>query len=129
MAVGLITTFLANRWLDTVGGTAFTTIAGSFIKLHLGDPGAAAATNPSTNTTRVSATWGAAAAGSKAISNTPTWAAWANGNETISHISDWDAITAGNAVFTAALTVSKAVTNGDTLTLATLTFALTPLAA
>lgn len=129
MAVGLITVFLANRWLDTVGGTAFTTIAGSFIKLHTADPGAAAATAPSANTTRVSATWSAASAGSKAISNTPTWATWASGSETISHISDWDAITTGNAVFTAALTVSKAVTNGDTLTLATLTFALTPLAA
>lgn len=129
MAVGLIAVFLANRWLDTVGGTAFTTIAASFIKLHTADPGAAAATAASANTTRVSATWAAASAGSKAISNTPTWASWASGSETISHISDWDASTAGNAVFTAALTVAKAVTNGDTLTLATLTFALTPIAA
>jgi hypothetical protein len=129
MAVGLITVFTANRLLDAIGGTAFTTVAGSFIKLHTADPGAAAATAPSANTTRVSATWNAAASGSKTISNTPTWATWASGSETISHISDWDAITTGNAVFTAALTASKAVTNGDTLTLTSLSIALTPLAA
>lgn len=129
MAVGLITTFTANRWLDTVGGTAFTTIAGSFIKLFLGDPGASASTNASTNTTRVAATWNSAASGSKSISNTPTWAAWANGNETISHIADFDASTAGNAVFTAVLTASRSVVNGDTLTLSSLSISIAPLAA
>lgn len=129
MAVGMSATGLANKWLDMLGGTAFTAPAGSFIKLHTADPGATAVTAPSANTTRVSATWGAAAAGSKAMSNTPTWASWAAGSETISHISEWDTVTGGLFLFSAALTVAKAVTNGDTLTLATLTFALTPIAA
>lgn len=128
MAVGMIAAH-ANAWLNMLSGTAYTAPAGSFIKLHTADPGAAAATAPSANTTRVAATWAAAAAGSKAINNTPTWASWASGTETITHISEWDASTVGNAIFTAVLTASKTVTNGDTLTLSSLTFALTPIAA
>jgi hypothetical protein len=131
MATGMAATTLANKWLDLIGGTAFTTPAGSFIKLHnnTGDPGAAAANNVSGTTTRVAATWSAASAGSKAMSNTPTWASWAGGSETVGYISEWDAITTGNFLFSAALTTPKAMTNGDTLTLSTLTFALTPIAA
>lgn len=129
MTVGLAATTLANKWLDMLSGTAFTAPAGSFIKLHTADPGAAGATAASANTTRVAATWSAASAGSKAMSNTPSWASWASGSETLSHISSWDASTAGNFLFSAALTASKAVTNGDTFSLTSLTFALTPIAA
>jgi hypothetical protein len=129
MAVGLSGTNLANKWLDMLSGTAFTAPAGSFVKLHTADPGAAGATAASANTTRVSASWSAASAGSKAMSNTPTWAAWASGSETESHISSWDASTAGNFLFSVVLTTPKSVTNGDTFTLSTLTFALTPVAA
>jgi hypothetical protein len=131
MAVGL-SVGLAGAWLNTIRSVAFTTIAGAFIKLHTADPGAAAATAPSANTTRVSATFGAASGSgpvSIALSNTPTWASWASGSETISHISDWDASTAGTFEFSAALTASKAVANGDTLTLTSLSVSLAPIAA
>jgi len=129
VTVGLSAVNLANKWLDMLGGTAFTAPAGSFVKLHTADPGASGATAASANTTRVAATWSAASAGSKAISNTPTWASWAAGNETISHVSFWDASTAGNFLYSVALTTPKAVTNGDTFTLSSHTHALTPIAA
>jgi len=122
MTVG-IAAASANSALDTLMNS-------SFIKLHTGDPGAAGAGNASANTTRVAATFTSAAAGSKAITTTlPVWATWAAGNETISHISYWSASTAGTFWGSVALTASKAVANGDTLTLNTLTSSITPIAA
>jgi len=122
MTVG-IAAASANSLLDTLLTT-------NYIKLHTGDPGAAGATAASANTTRVVATFAAASGGSKALNGTlPAWAAWAAGNETITHISIWDAITAGNFKLSVALTTGKAVTNGDTLTLNTLTATLSPIAA
>lgn len=130
MAVGMHGVNLANKWLDMLGGTAFTAPATPAVKLHTADPGGAATTAPSANTTRVALTWAAASGGSKAITSTfPSWASWASGPETLTHISVWDSTTAGNFLFSAALTTSKAITNGDTFTLSSLTFALTPLAA
>lgn len=129
MTVGLNTTNLAHQWLNWLRGVATTAPAGTFVRLHLGDPGAAGTSNGSTNTTRVAATFSAAAGGAIALSNTPTWASWANGAETISHISVWDAASAGNFLFSVALTSSKAITNGDTFTLTTLGFSLAPIAA
>ncbi len=130
MTVGLAATTLANKWLDMLGGTAFTAPAGTFVKLHTGDPGAAGTSNASANTTRPALSWAAASAGSKAIQATlPVWSAWASGSETLTHISVWDASTAGNFLYSVALTASKPVTNGDTVTLASHTHALTPIAA
>lgn len=130
MTVGMSTANLANKWLDMLGATAFTAPTNTYVKLHTADPGSAGTTAASANTTRVILAWSAASSGSKAITSTlPSWASWASGTETISHISVWDNLTAGNFLFSAALTVSKTVTNGDTLNLLTLSFALTPLAA
>jgi hypothetical protein len=132
MAVGMAATTLADKWLNMLSGTAFTTPPGSFIALHTnaGDPGAAGTAHASSVTTRVAATWSASATGSKAMSNTPTWASWAGtSGEIVSYISEWDAITTGNFQFSATLTTPKTLTTGDTLTLSTLTFALTPIAA
>lgn len=130
MTVGLHTTNLANKLLDALSNTNPSLGATPHVKVHTGDPGSAGTSNASAETTRKALTWAAAASGSKAITTTlPSWATWSAGSETISHISVWDASTAGNFLFSAALTVSKAITNGDTLNLTTLTFALTPLAA
>ncbi len=132
MATGLAA-YLANGWLNTIrggaAGSSFTAPAAVYTKLHLGDPGAAAATSPSTNTTRVATTFGAASAGALALSNTPTWSSWANGTEVISHVSVWDASTAGNFLLSGALTSSKTVQNGDTLTITSFAVSLAPLAA
>lgn len=129
MAVGLSAANLANSWLNMLRGTAFTAPAGTFVKLHTADPGASGATAASANTTRVAATFSAASGGVLTMSNSPAWASWASGSETISHISVWDASTAGNFLYSVALTVAKAVTNGDTFTLSSHTFTLTPVAA
>lgn len=130
MTTGLHAANLANRWLDMLAGTAFTAPGTTAVKLHTGDPGSAGTSNASAETTRKALTWSAASAGSKAITSTlPQWATWAAGNETLTHISVWDSTTAGNFMFSAALTVSKSITNGDTLNLTSLTFAFTPIAA
>lgn len=130
MAVGLSAANLANKWLDMLAGTAFTAPAASAVKLHTGDPGSAGTSNASSVTTRPTVTWGAASAGSKAMTNTPSWATWAGTNgEVVTHISGWDATSSGNFLFSAALTASKTVNTGDTLNLTSLTFAFTPIAA
>lgn len=128
MTAGLSATNLANKWLDMLAGTAFTAPAAFFVKLHTGDPGSAGANNASAVTTRQSVTWSAASGGSKSESASPT--AWSmTATETISFVSFWDASTAGNFLGSAALTTSRSVISGDTLTLTTLTIALSPIAA
>jgi hypothetical protein len=122
MTVGLSST-TANAMLDGQLGTVY-------VKLHTGDPGASGTANASANTTRVQSTRASASAGSQAQTGTaPSWASWASGSETISHISLWSASTAGTFLGSAALTASKSIVNGDTLTLSSLTASLTPIAA
>ena len=133
MAVGLSSTNLADAWLNVLRGTTFTGVAGEFVKLHTGDPGAAAANAASANTTRVTMTW-AAPAGTDPrhidlTGTAPAWAAWASGTETISHISIWSASTAGTFYLSITLTTPRTVNNGDTLTLTSAAVSLTPIAA
>jgi len=125
MTVGIITA-VANGLLNTFRGTAYTAPAGTYVKLHTADPGAAGTNAASAVTTRQQATFTASTVGSLVLSNTPTFSMTAT--ETITHISVWDASTAGNILWTAALTTSKAVVNTDTLTFSGITFSLTPLA-
>jgi hypothetical protein len=127
MTVGLATTTLANNWLNMLRAVAFTAPAGTFIKLHTADPGVAGATAPSAVTTRVAATFSAAATGAIALSNAPAFSMTAT--ETISHISIWDAVTVGNFLASGALTTPRSVINTDTLTFNTLSISLAPLAA
>jgi len=132
MGVGL-SPALANDLLNTIrgggAGVTYTAPAVEALKLHIGDPGVAGTTTPSTNTTRVALTRGASAAGVIALSNAPTWSSWANGNETISHLSEWDSVTVGRFQLSLVLAVAKAVANGDTLTVTSISISLAPLAA
>lgn len=106
----------------------FTAPATMFVELHTADPGAAGTTSVAAVTTRSAATFNASTTGSAlSLSNTPTWSMTTT--ETISHIAVWSASTAGTFYFSAALSVSKSVNNGDTLNLTTLGFSLTPQAA
>lgn len=127
MTAGLSAANLANKWLDMLGATAFTAPPAFYVKLHTGDPGASGASNASAVTTRQSVSWAAASGGSKSQSGTPSWSMTAS--ETISHVSFWDASSAGNFLGSAAATTPRAVVNGDTLNLNTLTIAFTPIAA
>jgi hypothetical protein len=132
MTTGISTANLANKWLDMIGGTAFTAPAASYVQTHTADPGAAGTTSPTTGANagvRKAVTWGLAAAGSKAMTGTPSWASWDGGSVTISHISAWDALSAGNFLFSGALAAGQAITNGSTFNLTSLSVALTPLAA
>lgn len=133
MAVGLSGVNLANAWLNVISGTTFTGAVGSFIQLHtsVGDPGASGTANVSSVPTRPAATWGAASAGSKAITATfPSWATWAGTSpEIIRYVSGWSASTAGTFYFSAQLTADKTVQTGDTLTLSSLSISLATIAA
>lgn len=127
MTAGLHTVNTANAWLNVLRGTTFTGIAGTFIKLHIGDPGSAGTANPSAVTTRQSASFSVAASGAIVLSNSPAFAMTAT--ETISHISVWSDVSAGNFHWSAALTTPKAVVNTDTLTFTAAGVSLAPLAA
>ena len=129
MTVGLSTTNTADKLLNSVAGVGTTFTAGSvYVKLHTGDPGSAGTANASAVTTRVAATFTASSAGTKSLASMASTYAMTT-TETISHISLHDAATAGNFLWSVALTTSKSVINGDTLSLTSLTLAFSPLAA
>lgn len=125
MAVGLASA-TANSLLNTLRGTSYS-VAAVFVQLHTADPGAAGTNGVSVVTTRNALTWAAASGGAMALSSLAAYSM--TGTETITHISIWSASSAGTFIVSGALTASKAVSNGDTLTFNTLSASLTPLAA
>lgn len=132
MTVGVSTVNTADAWLNCIrsGGATRTVVAGTFAKLHTGDPGAAGANNAAVGSaTRVTFTQAASSSGSIALNGTAP--VWTNGgtSETISHISVWDAVSSGNFLYSVALTASQAWVSGNTFTLNTCTVSITPLAA
>lgn len=135
MATGISSANIATAWLNTLrsAGAAFGPVAGSFVRIHVGDPGSAGTANYATecagSTGGQSATLTASAAGSSlTLSNSPSFAI--TSTETVTHISVWSAAT-GTALFqySIALAISQAVNSGDTLTLNTLVVGITPQAA
>lgn len=131
MTVGLSTTNTANSWLNTRrgggNGVNITAAAALYIQLHTADPGAAGTTSVAASSTRQAVTFGAAASGAIALSNSPAFTGVST--ETITHISVWDASTAGNFQWSSALTASKTINSGDTLTFTSVGISITPLAA
>lgn len=120
MTVG-VAAAAANSFLDGLG---------LYIELHTADPGAAGATSVSAgSTTRVLATCSAASGGSKSMTSMAS--SWTNGgtSETLSHLAGWSASTAGTFSWSAALTASQAWASGNTFSLTSLSFAVTPIAA
>lgn len=133
MTAGLSATNTANAWLNVLRGTSaatFTGVTTLFVQLHTGDPGASGTANVSSTTTRQALNYAAASSGSQSITGTTQWTSWAGTNgEVVTHISIWSASSAGTFYYSVALTASKTVNTGDTLTLSTMTVALTPIAA
>lgn len=133
MTVGFSTANTVNAWLNTLRGTSaatFTGVTTLFVQLHTADPGASGTTAVSSTTTRQALNYAAAASGSQAITGTTQWTSWAGTNgEVVTHISIWGASTAGTFYYSIALTASKTVNTGDTLTLSTCTVSVAPLAA
>jgi hypothetical protein len=130
MAVGLAAATL-NSWLDALcRSVTYTEPPEFWVKIHLGDPGASGANNAAVETTRKQATFSAASSGAITTSGALTWTNVST-TETYSHVSYWDASTAGTFLGSAALASSKAVTAGDTFTIATgdVDLSITPVAA
>lgn len=86
-----------------------------WIKLHIGDPGAAGTSNAAVETTRKQASWDAAASGATANSGALTWTNVA-GSEDYTHFTAWTASTAGTFGFSGTVT-ANAVTAADTFTI------------
>lgn len=131
MTIGLASSVL-NGWLDALcRAVNYTAPTAFWVKLHLGDPGAAGAGSPAANTTRVQATFGAAASGGS-IANTAdlNWTSVPNA-ETYSHVSFWTASTSGTFLGSDDLNTPRLVAIGDNFTIPTgsLTVAVTPVAA
>lgn len=112
--MGTFSDLVANSFLDAVARNTSYAETAVWVKLHLGDPGAAGTSNAAANTTRKQATFGSAASG-RAISNTVA-VEWTNvpNTETYSHVSLWDDETAGNFLGRDDLSSTAAVTAGDT---------------
>ena len=100
----------ANTALDAL------VAAYTWVKLHVGAPGAAATSNAAVETTRKQATWRASASGATSQSNALTWTNVA-GSEDYTHFSVWTASTAGTFGFSGTITANP-VTAGDTFTIA-----------
>lgn len=130
MTAGISTANVANIWLGFWRGTTITSPAAVYVKLHIGDPGATGVANAATgSTTRPAILWSAPASGTLTITGTNP--SWTNGgaSETLSHVSLWDSATVGNFLSSVVLTSSKTWASGDTFTLTSYGWALTPLAA
>lgn len=120
-----LSNYLENELLDHIAGVTFTAPAGTWVKLHLGDPGEDCTLNPAVEATRKSVSWAVASGGSMSATGSPV-AEWTSVSttETYSHFSVWDASTAGNALGYGSLSSSVAVTAGDTFQLTSLTWSL-----
>ena len=134
LARGLSAANLANAWLSTMrgagNGSNFTAPATLYAQLHTGDPGASGTANVSSTTTRQAMGFGTPSAGSMSLSTSPSWTSWAGTNgEVVTDLGVFSASTAGTFYASVQLTASKTVNTGDTLTVSTFTFGLTPIAA
>jgi len=130
MAVGVSTVNVADKWMNSIRGTSAAITTNVFVKLHIGDPGSAGAGNAAVgSTTRPAITWAASSGGAIAMNGTAP--SWTNGgtSETLTHISFWDASTAGNFLGSAALSASQAWASGNTFTLTSQGWSITPVAA
>ncbi len=130
MTVGIAAATL-NSWLNGLcRSTTWTEPVDFYVKLHLGDPGAAGAGNPAANTTRVQAVFSAA---SGAAITTSADVSWTNvpAAETYAYVSFWDAVSAGTFLGSDDLTTPRTVAIGDNFTILAgdLDLAITPVAA
>lgn len=108
--------YLEDKINDAVCNNTALQVAQSYVKLHTGDPGEDCTANAAGETTRKSASFGASSGGTATSDADLTWTNVST-SETITHVSMWDHVSAGNALGSGSLTVSKALTAGDTFTI------------
>jgi len=113
---------MSTGWGPTAGNDALTTVTSGFqfIKLHIGDPGAAGTSNPATETARQAVSMAAAAGGSQASNAVLTWTAVAAA-EDYTHFSAWT-LSAGGVFGYSGTITAPAVTAGATFTIASGSF-------
>ena len=111
MATGF-SSYLADALLDAVGNATAYSASNVYVKLHVGDPGAAGTANPATETTRKEVTFAAASAG---VLTSNAQISWTNiaGSEDATFFTAWDNLTAGNFLFSGTIS-GNAYTAGDT---------------
>jgi len=109
-----LATATLNSLLDAFYNNTSFANANIWLKLHIGDPGSAGTSNAAAHTTRMEATFGAAASAATSNDNNVTWTSL-SAAETISWFSLWTASSAGTFLGRVQLTASKTVGIGDTL--------------
>ena len=97
--------YLGNAWLNALGNNTSFAVAQVYVKLHVGDPGAAGTANPATETTRKAVSFGAASAGVLTSDDDVTWTNIA-GSEDANHFTAWDSLTTGNFLFSGTITAN-----------------------
>lgn len=117
-----ISNYAEDKMLDPIRNTSFT-VANTYLKLHLGDPGEDGTANPAAETTRQEVTWSAPSGGTMTSAATVEWTSVSN-TEDYTHWSMWDASTAGNCLWTGALSATASVTAGDTFQITSLSLTL-----
>ena len=117
--------YLGNAWLNALGNNTSFAVAQVYVKLHVGDPGAAGTASPATETTRKAVSFGAASSGALASDADVSWTNIA-GSEDANHFTAWDSLTTGNFLFSGTITANP-YDAGDTYTItsANLTASLT----
>jgi hypothetical protein len=117
-----ISNYAEDKLLDALRNVSFS-VANTYVKLHLGDPGEDGTANAAAETTREAASWSAASGGSIATSATIEWTNVST-TEIYTHWSLWDDPTAGNCLWTGSLGASASMTAGDTFQITALTLTL-----
>lgn len=108
--------YAENAVADAICNNTSLAVAQVYVKLHTGDPGENGTSNVAGETTRKAASFGAASGGVCTSDADVNWTSVSTA-ETISHVSFWDASTNGNCLGSGALTASKTVAVGDTLSI------------
>jgi hypothetical protein len=117
--------YLGNAWMNALGNATTFFVVMPYVKLHVGDPGAAGTSNPAVETTRKAVSFGVSTTGALASDADISWLNIA-GSEDATHFTCWDALVAGNFLFSGTITANP-YTAGDTYTISSgnLTVALT----
>ncbi len=110
--MGTFSDDVANAWLNTLRNVAVQ-YAAVWVKLHIGDPGAAGTTNAAANTSRQQATLSAASGRALTNSAQLEWLTVST-TETYSWVSLWTASTAGTFLGRDDLSTAVAMTAGGT---------------
>lgn len=112
--MGTIAVAERNAMLDAfASGTTYSGNTQFWVKLHIGDPGAAGTSNPAAETTRKQAAFAAASAGSKATNADLTWDNVST-SETYSHVSYWTASSGGTFLGSDDLSSTAVMVAGQT---------------